>query len=143
MRRCVAVREWVRAGDLVRIRCKLAPGAKAHRLGVYCKGAEYPDEDFSPYVDETALAAMGASSEPQMVKPLFKMLHGKTTRHTWEFVAPRALHVRVMQEVDSMDETGAIVRIRRHGKIAQAIERTVGKLGWLVGRRDAAPVGGG
>lgn len=119
MRAVVAEKAGIRAGDRVRIFVKLKPGMERSRVSVY---TTYGGEEFSPYVSPE-IAAIREKGKPHFAQPYYKLLHEKTPKYTFELIPEVDMTVRLMHEIDTLQDVAPKVRIKVDGKIAQTFQR--------------------
>ena len=99
----------VGVGDNVIVRARMSPPAKLGRLFVF---ASENGAQFSPYVLNAANAP-ALDGKPSFMSPVaLRLTLAKPERHV-SFVSDIDGFVRVIQEVDSVDEPLAKVRITR------------------------------
>jgi hypothetical protein len=96
-------------GDQVVIRARLPAAAKLGRLLVF---ASENGAQFSPYVQNVA-EMLVANGKPTMLAPLSMRLVGSESTRTNTFTADINGFVRVMQEVDGLDDVRAVVKMTR------------------------------
>jgi hypothetical protein len=94
-------------GDKVVVQARLPAASKLGRLEVFSR---QNGSGYSPYVLGVA-DMMALHGKPQMMKPLMLRLTSGQPIRELVFTADIDGHIRVMQEVDALDEPKARVRL--------------------------------
>lgn len=122
MRKVIAEKIGVRAGQLVRISCKWRKKAGSSSVAVYAREG---GGDFAPFVPHDYIEASDLKSFP-----IFQLMGGvlceSKKRLDFEFSAPAHMDIRIYQEVDLADDATVTGKVLSYGKFALSIRRIYG-----------------
>lgn len=99
----------VQPGDQVIVRAALSSGLQLARLYVWARQKE--DTDFSPYVLGLGEEQVSLNDTPQMHKPLSMRLVSRKRSDKISFVSDIEGQIVVVQEVDSVNDKVADVKL--------------------------------
>jgi hypothetical protein len=99
----------VQPGDEVIIRAALSSGTSLARLYIWARQKE--DTQFSPYVQGLGAEVVSPGGSPQMHKPLSMRLISKKRSDKVSFISDIEGQIVVIQEVDSIRDKTADVKI--------------------------------
>lgn len=97
-------------GDEVVIRGRLISSSKLARLFVFAREG---DAEFSPYVENLGSMLAVSGEKPQMYTPMSLRLDSARSSRELSFTADIDGFIRVMQEVDKLDEPRAVISLKR------------------------------
>jgi hypothetical protein len=107
MRRIIAERDGLRAGDVARITVSLAPDQTAADVQIWTREGDVA-ADFAPHVIESG--AKSADGRPALLTPLHTALRKTRISTTFEFRCDAPTAVRVMQSGSEIDAIASITR---------------------------------